>query len=292
MSDIPAGKSPNSLIGAHVSTAGGVDNAPKNAYRIGANAFALFLKNQRRWFDKPYPPQKVEAFKRNLNSLGFLIDSVLPHGGYLINLCSPDPQKAEKSYLALKDEIERAHLLGLKYINFHPGAHLGKYTEREALEIIAERINRLIEETEQVVLVLETTAGQGSNLGYRFEHLAQIIELVEDKSRVGVCIDTCHIFAAGYDISTEKGYFQVFQEFEEVVGFKYLKGVHLNDSKTPLGSRKDRHAPLGEGYIGLTPFRLMMVDNRFEGIPLILETPFPQRWPREIKLLREFSLLT
>ncbi len=276
------------LIGAHVSTAGGVENAPQNAARIGANAFALFLKNQRRWFEKPYPSQRVEAFKKNLNALGFSPEAVLPHAGYLINLCSPDGEKAEKSFLSLKNEIERAHTLGLKYVNFHPGAHLRKYTEREALEIIAERVNRLIEETKGVVLVLETTAGQGSNLGYRFEHLAEIIEMVEDKNRIGVCIDTCHIFAAGYDISTERGYFKVFEEFEEVIGFKYLKGVHLNDSKTPLGSRKDRHAPLGEGYIGLTPFRLMMNDERFRGIPLILETPEPRRWSEEIKLLRGF----
>ncbi len=176
----------------------------------------------------------------------------------------------------------------MKFVNFHPGAHLNRYTEREAVEIIVERVNRIIEETEGVVLVLETTAGQGSNLGYRFEHLAAIVELVEDKTRIGVCVDTCHIFAAGYDISTERGYYRVFDEFDEVVGFEYLKGVHLNDSKTPLGSRRDRHAPLGEGYIGLTPFELMMNDPRFENIPLILETPEPERWAEEIKLLRSF----
>ncbi len=276
------------FVGAHVSTAGGVQNAPSNAASIGANAFALFLKNQRRWFEKTIPSQKVEAFKRNLLRLGFSADKVLPHAGYLINLCSPDKEKAEKSYLALKDEVERAHLLGLKYVNFHPGAHLGKYSEKEALKIVADRVNRIIEETEEVVLVLETTAGQGSNLGYRFEHLAEIIEMVEDKSRIGVCVDTCHIFAAGYDISTERGYTKTFDLFEEVIGFEYLKGVHLNDSKTPLGSRKDRHAPLGEGYIGLTPFRLMVNDERFRNVPLILETPEPDRWSEEIRLLRSF----
>jgi len=277
-------------IGAHVSTAGGVENAPKNAVDIGANAFALFLKNQRRWMEKPYPKSRIDKFKENLRKFGFESDKVLPHAGYLINLCSPDKEKAEKSYYALKDEIERAHRLGLKYINFHPGAHLNKYTEKEALQIIAGRINRLIEETEEVILVLETTAGQGSNLGYRFEHLREIIDSVEDKKRIGVCIDTCHIFAAGYDISTEKGYFNVMEEFESIVGFEYLKGVHLNDSKTKLGSRKDRHAPLGEGYIGLTPFRLIMQDERFKGIPLILETPQPERWAEEIKLLRDFII--
>jgi len=275
-------------IGAHVSTSGGVQNAPLNAKEIGANAFALFLKNQRRWFEKPYPSDRVEKFNRNLQRLGFSADKVLPHAGYLINLCSPDKEKAEKSFLALKDEVERAHQLGLRFVNFHPGAHLNKYSEREALKIIAERVNQIIAETEGVVLVLETTAGQGSNLGYRFEHLAAIIEEVEDKTRIGVCIDTCHIFAAGYDISTEKGYLKTFKHFEETIGFKYLKGVHLNDSKTPLGSRKDRHAPLGEGYIGLTPFRLMVNDERFKGVPLILETPDPTRWPEEIKLLKSF----
>ena len=275
-------------IGAHVSTSGGVQNAPLNAKEIGANAFALFLKNQRRWFEKPYPSDRVEKFKENLQRLGFKADKVLPHAGYLINLCSPDREKAEKSFLALKDEVERAHQLGLKFVNFHPGAHLNKYSEREALKIIAEKVNQIIAETKGVVLVLETTAGQGSNLGYRFEHLAAIIEEVEDKTRIGVCIDTCHIFAAGYDISTERGYFKTFEQFEEIIGFEYLKGVHLNDSKTPLGSRKDRHALLGEGYIGLTPFRLMVNDERFKGVPLILETPDPKRWPEEIALLKSF----
>ncbi len=277
------------LLGAHVSTAGGVENAPKNAASIGANAFALFLKNQRRWFEKPYPTERVEAFKRNLKSLGFSPEAVLPHAGYLINLCSPDGEKARKSFLALKDEVGRAHLLGLKYVNFHPGAHLNAYSEGEALKIIARRVNAILEETQGVVLVLETTAGQGSNLGYRFEHLAEIIERVDDKGRIGVCIDTCHIFAAGYNISTEEGYYKTFRLFEEIIGFEYLKGVHLNDSKTPLGSRKDRHAPLGEGYMGFTPFKLIMNDPRFEGIPLILETPRPDRWPEEIKLLRGFE---
>ncbi|RTZ67193.1 MAG: deoxyribonuclease IV [Aquificaceae bacterium] len=276
-------------IGAHVPIAGGVEKAPINAKNIGATAFALFLKNQRRWFDKPYPPERVRKFKENVNKLGFCADCILPHAGYLINLCSPDREKAEKSFLALLDEVERAHRLGLKYVNFHPGAHLGKYGEREALKIIAERINQILDKTEGVTLVLETTAGQGSNLGYRFEHLAQIIELVEDKSRIGVCIDTCHIFAAGYDISTEKGFLKTMEEFEKVIGFEYLKGVHLNDSKTKLGSRKDRHAPLGEGYIGLTPFRLIVNDERFKNVPLILETPDPTRWPEEIKLLRSFA---
>jgi len=276
------------FIGAHVSTASGVENAPLNAEKIGANAFALFLKNQRRWFDKPYPPQRIRRFRETLKERGFSEKYVLPHAAYLINLCAPDKEKAEKSYTALKDEIERARSLGLKFVNFHPGSHLGRYTEREALRIIAERVNQLIEETEEVVLVLETTAGQGSNLGYRFEHLAEIIEMVEDKERIGVCIDTCHIFAAGYDISTERGYYRVFDEFGEVVGFEYLKGVHLNDSKTPAGSRKDRHAPIGEGYIGITPFELMMKDPRFENIPLILETPEPERWKEEIELLRSF----
>jgi len=275
-------------IGAHVSTAGGVENAPLNAKKIGATAFGLFLKNQRRWFEKPYPPERVKRFKENVTKLGYCPDCILPHASYLINLCSPDREKAKKSFLALLDEVERAHLLGLKYVNFHPGAHLGKYTEDEALKIIAERINQILDKTEGVTLVLETTAGQGSNLGYRFEHLAKIIELVEDKSRIGVCIDTCHIFAAGYDISTEEGYRKTMEEFEDVIGFQYLRGVHLNDSYAPLGSRKDRHAPLGEGYIGLTPFRLIVNDERFKGVPMILETPQPERWAEEIKLLRSF----
>jgi deoxyribonuclease-4 len=173
-------------IGAHVSTAGGIENAPKNAVDIGANAFALFLKNQRRWVDKPYPEARIKKFKEYLERFGFDSGKVLPHAGYLINLCSPDREKAEKSYNALRDEIERARQLGLKFINFHPGAHLNKYTEKEALQIIAERINRLLEETKKVILVLETTAGQGSNLGYRFEHLREIIDNVEDLSLIHI----------------------------------------------------------------------------------------------------------
>ncbi|NPB05563.1 MAG: deoxyribonuclease IV, partial [Aquificae bacterium] len=225
------------LLGAHVSTKGGVQNAPLNAAKIGASAFALFLKNQRRWFEKPYPPERVRQFKENLRKVGIKPEAVLPHASYLVNLCSPSAEVARKSLRALKDEALRAQTLGLKYLNFHPGARGDRYSEDRALRLVAAALNRLIEETEKVVFVVENTAGQGTTIGYRLEHLARILELVRYKDRVGVCLDTAHLFAAGYDLSTEEGFFKTFELFEELIGFEFLKGVHLNDSLVPLGSR-------------------------------------------------------
>ena len=277
------------FIGAHVSISGGVFNAPLNAEEIGAKAFALFTKNQRQWSAKPLTEEAITKFKENLKKVGISPEHILPHDSYLINLGNPEEEKRRKSIEVFIDEVNRCYQLGLKYLNFHPGSHLRKVSEKECLKIIADSINEVLERTKEVILVLENTAGQGSNVGYRFEHLAEIIDMVKDKSRIGVCLDTCHMFAAGYDIRTEKSYEKTMKEFDEVVGFKYLKGMHLNDAKSQLGSRVDRHHSIGKGNIGLDAFRFIMNDERLNNIPLILETIDPSIWAEEIKLL--YSLI-
>lgn len=273
-------------IGAHVSASGGVEQAVLRAVDIGANAFALFTKNQRQWKAPPLKAETIEKFKRFCQVHHFTADQILPHDSYLINLGSPEMEGLEKSRAAFIDEMERANQLGLKLLNFHPGSHLNKISEQDCLARIAESINIAVSKVPNVIAVIENTAGQGSNLGYRFEHLAEIIEQVEDKSRVGVCLDTCHTFSAGYDISLLEQCEKTFAEFEQVVGFKYLRGMHLNGSKTPLGSRKDRHDTLREGTIGTAFCEFIMKDDRFDGIPMILETINPDIWAEEIKFLR------
>ena len=277
------------FIGAHVSISGGVFNAPINAEEIGAKAFALFTKNQRQWSARPLTEEAITKFTENLKKAGIFPEHILPHDSYLINLGHPEKEKRRKSIEAFVDEVNRCYQLGLKYLNFHPGSHLRKVSEKECLKIIADSINEILERTKEVILILENTAGQGSNVGYRFEHLAEIIDMVKDKSRMGVCLDTCHMFAAGYDIRTEKSYEKTMKEFDEVVGFKYLKGMHLNDAKSQLGSRVDRHHSIGKGNIGLDAFRFIMNDKRLNNIPLILETIDPSIWAEEIKLL--YSLI-
>lgn len=276
-------------IGAHVSASGGVEQAVLRAVDIGANAFALFTKNQRQWKAPPLKAETIEKFKRFCQVHHFTADQILPHDSYLINLGSPEVEGLEKSRVAFIDEMERANQLGLKLLNFHPGSHLNKISEQDCLARIAESINIAVSKVPNVVAVIENTAGQGSNLGYRFEHLAEIIEQVEDKNRVGVCLDTCHTFSAGYDISSLEQCEKTFAEFEQVVGFKYLRGMHLNGSKTPLGSRKDRHDTLREGTIGTAFCEFIMKDDRFDGIPMILETINPDIWAEEIKFLRTLS---
>ncbi len=273
------------LIGAHVSTSGGVENAPLNAVAIGAKAFAMFTKNQRQWKAKPYSDQNITAFKQNLIESGIAPEHVLPHDGYLINLGHPEQEPLEKSRNAFLDEIERCMQLGLPLLNFHPGSHLRKISEEQSLEIVAASLNWALERTSGVTAVIENTAGQGSNLGYKFEHLAAIIEQVEDKSRVGVCLDTCHTFTAGYDLRTAETCNATFAEFERIVGFQYLRGMHLNDSKPDLGARVDRHASLGAGKLGWEPFKYIMQDERFDEIPMVLETTDSTIWPQEIKQL-------
>ncbi len=276
-------------LGAHVSASGGVDNAPRNAHSIGANAFALFTKNQRQWVAPKLTSAQIDAFRRACDEYGFRPEQILPHDSYLINLGHPEAEGLAKSRESFFEEMARCEALGLDRLNFHPGSHLRKISEQESLQLIADSINMALERTQGVTAVIENTAGQGSNLGFDFEHLAYIIDRVEDKSRVGVCIDTCHAFAAGYDLSSEEGCDEVFSAFEQTVGFEYLKGMHLNDAMKPLGSRVDRHSPLGEGQLGITPFRYIMQDSRFDGIPLILETPDEARWAEEIALLRSFA---
>jgi deoxyribonuclease-4 len=272
-------------IGAHVSASGGVENAPLNAREIGATAFALFTKNQRQWQARPLTDKNIDGFKQNLEKVGIAPEHVLPHDSYLINLGHPEPEALQKSRNAFLDEIQRCEQLGLRLLNFHPGSHLKKISEEESLRIVADSINWTLEQTSGVTAVIENTAGQGSNLGYRFEHLAAIIDRVEDKSRVGVCLDTCHTFTAGYDLRTTEACDRTFDEFERIVGFSYLRGMHLNDSKPDLGSRVDRHESLGMGKLGWTPFEYIMNDPRFDEIPMVLETIDSSIWKDEIQAL-------
>jgi deoxyribonuclease-4 len=274
------------FIGAHVSAAGGLENAAIRAHELEATAFALFTKNQRQWRAAPLTDEVISNFKRACEKYHYGPGQILPHDSYLINLGHPVEEALEKSREAFIDEMERCMQLGLTLLNFHPGSHLMQIPEEECLARIAQSINIALDKTEGVTAVIENTAGQGSNLGFRFEHLAAIIDGVEDKSRVGVCIDTCHAFAAGYDLRTEEDCENTFAEFERIVGFKYLSGMHLNDAKSAFGSRVDRHNSLGEGNIGHTPFAWIMRDNRFDGIPLILETTNPDIWAEEIAWLK------
>lgn len=275
-------------IGAHVSASGGVENAPLNAQKIGAKAFALFTKNQRQWNAKPLTEESIKAFKNNLAAAGIQPKHTLPHDSYLINLGHPDKEQLQKSRDAFYDEVHRCEQLGLDKLNFHPGSHLKELSEADCIKRIAESLNLAIDGSKDVTMVIENTAGQGSNIGYRFEHLAAIIEQVEDKSRMGVCIDTCHMFTAGYDIRDADAYEKSFSEFDAIVGFQYLRGMHLNDSKVPFASKKDRHHSLGKGEIGLEAFKLIMNDPRMDDIPLILETIDETIWAEEIKMLYGF----
>lgn len=275
-------------IGAHVSTSGGVENAPTNAHAIGATAFALFTKNQRQWVAPPLTNRSIELFKKRCIEYGYKPATILPHDSYLINLGNPDTEALQKSRNAFVDEMKRCELLGLDRLNFHPGSHLGKISEENCLELIAESINLALNETSEVIAVIENTSGQGSNLGFKFEHLKYIIDLVQDKTRIGVCIDTCHTYTAGYDLKSIESFTKTFNHFEKIVGFKYLKGMHINDSKKGLGSRVDRHESLGLGELGINTFRYIMKDSRFDEIPLILETPDESKWKEEIALLKSF----
>lgn len=272
-------------VGAHISASGGVENAPLNAHGIGARAFAFFTKNQKQWVAPPLTHKSIDAFRKRCDEFGFRPHQILPHDSYLINLGSPDPEGLGRSRHSFIDEMRRCEQLGLDRLNFHPGSHLGKITEEQCLDLIAESVNIALEKTNGVIAVIENTAGQGTNLGYRFEHLRHIIEKVEDKSRVGVCIDTCHAYTSGYDLSTAEGFTAVFEEFDRIVGFRYLKGMHLNESKKAFGSRVDRHDSLHKGELGDEVFSLIMNDSRFDDMPLILETPEETLWAEEIEFL-------
>ncbi len=277
------------FFGAHVSASGGVENAPRNASAIGATAFALFTKNQRQWRSAPLTTASIEAFGRELAAAGIEPRHVLPHDSYLINLGHPEEEGLERSREAFLDEMQRCEQLGLDRLNFHPGSHLKKISPEECLDRVAESINIALRATKGVTAVIENTAGQGSNVGFAFWQLKRIIDGVEDRSRVGICLDTCHSFAAGYDLSSELACERTFEEFDREVGFQYLRGVHLNDALRPLGSRIDRHTPLGEGQIGWDCFRFIARDSRFDDLPLILETPDESRWAEEIEILNKFA---
>lgn len=276
-------------FGAHVSAAGGVENAPANANKIGARAFALFTKNQRQWAAPPLTTQTIEAFRHAMREFGFESWQVLPHDSYLINLGHPEAEPLEKSRVAFVDEMSRCQQLGLDRLNFHPGSHLKAISEDECLQRVAESINIALDATQGVIAVIENTAGQGSNVGYHFEHLRDIIAGVKDKSRVGVCIDTCHAYSAGYDLSTAEACRATFEEFDRIVGFQYLKGMHLNDDMKAMGSRVDRHESLGKGTLGLPVFEFVAADPRFDNMPLILETPNEEIWNDEIAMLYDFA---
>jgi deoxyribonuclease-4 len=268
-----------------VSSSGGVENAPVNAHDIGAKAFGLFVKNQRQWISAPLTKPSIESFRKNCEKFGYLPAHILPHDSYLINLGHPEKEGLQRSRDAFLDEIQRCQELGLDRLNFHPGSSLDKITREECLKIVADSINVVLDKTTGVTAVIENTAGQGNNVGYRFEQIRFMIDLVEDKSRVGVCFDTCHAYTSGYDIKSEDGYRKTFQQFENIIGFKYLKGIHLNDSKKDLGSRVDRHDQIGEGLLGEEVFRRIMNDRRFDNIPIILETPDESQWKKEILML-------
>jgi deoxyribonuclease IV len=272
-------------VGAHVSASGGVYNAPINAMAIGAKAFALFVKNQRQWTAKDLDVKTIDKWFKELEKSGIQTKHILPHDSYLINLGHPELEAREKSLNGFIHEIQRCEILKLDRLNFHPGSHLRKISEDECLDNIAVSMNKALDLTSGVKLVIENTAGQGSNLGYKFEHLAHIIDKIEDKSRVGVCIDTCHMFTAGYDIRTREAYDKTWNEFDQIVGRQYLMGMHINDSKPELGSRVDRHDSLGVGKIGWDAFKFIMNDDRMDDIPLVLETINEEIWPQEIQAL-------
>lgn len=274
-------------IGPHVSAAGGVDQAPLAAAAVGASAFALFTKNQRQWIASPLKAENIAAFRRHCDEGRFEPRYILPHDSYLINLGHPEAEGLEKSRASFFDEMARCEQLGLTMLNFHPGSSLRQLSDEDCLDLIAESINMALDRTHGVTAVIENTAGQGSNMGFSFHHLARIIDKVEDKSRVGVCIDTCHTYSAGYDL--REHYDDVWREFDEVVGLQYLRAIHLNDTKKPLGSRVDRHDNIGIGLLGLDFFRTIMKDARLDDIPFILETPDESRWADEIKLLHSFE---
>lgn len=277
-------------IGAHIDGVPPLVNAPETAHALHATAYSFCPIDARRWSDKPYSQADIDAFIAANVSYGYTADMILPHASLLVNLCSPDSKKLKLSRVSLVDQMKRCASLGLKLLNFHPGATIKEMTEDNGLRLVAESINYVLDQTNDVIAVIENTAGQGSNIGYSFDQLGAIIEAVEDKDRVGVCIDTCHAAAAGYDMSTPDGYNATWKEFESTIGFRYLRGMHLNDALKPVGSRIDRHASIGAGTIGSNFFAMLMSDSRMDGVPMILETPDPLLWKTEIEWLNAYTV--
>lgn len=276
-------------IGSHTSIAGGLQNAAIEAKALGATAFGMFTKNQRQWASKPITEEERSRFRQTLKDLGFTKEQVLPHDSYLINLGNPDDQKRRQSLDAFIDELRRVDALGLDKLNFHPGSHVNKIDRKGSLTLVSEALDEALRETEGVRPIIETTAGQGSNLGSSFEEIAQLLTTSRFPERLGVCIDTCHIFAAGYDLRSEDAFYQTFEAFGRIVGFDKLAALHLNDAKIALGSNLDRHESLGKGQIGMEPFIRIAQDPRFRFIPLILETIDSTLWPMEIALLKKYA---
>lgn len=272
-------------VGAHVSTEGGVDKAPLNAAAIGAKAFALFVKPQRQWVAPPLGEGVVEAFSANCRSAGIDARNILPHASYLVNLATPDEEARSKAIDSFAGEMARCASLGLPMLNVHPGSYLKTGTPKEGCERVADSINRACDKAPGVRVVVENTAGQGSYLGSTFEEIAWILEGVKDGVPVGVCLDTAHLYGAGFDIATDEGYAATMSRFAELVGFDQLKAMHLNDTKVATGSHVDRHASIGDGVLGVATFARVMHDKRLDGIPLILETPDPDKWAQEISAL-------
>ncbi|QCI21454.1 deoxyribonuclease IV [Buchnera aphidicola (Hyadaphis tataricae)] len=277
-------------IGAHVSSSGGLEKAVLRAVEIEATAFSFFTRNQRQWFSPKLTQKKIEVFKQHCVQYHFHPYQILPHSSFLINLGHPVDIELEKSRLSFIDEVLRCEQLGLIFLNFHPGSHLNQITEDICLKRIAESVNIALDKTKHVIAVIENTAGQGTNVGYCFQHLSKIIKNVNDQSRIGVCLDTCHLFSAGYDLRTVKDCEDTFNHFNDVIGLKYLKGIHLNDSKKQFNSRVDRHQSLGMGTIGTAPFRWIMKNKNFYNIPMILETTNPTIWKEEISWLRSQNI--
>ncbi|CDJ56158.1 endonuclease V, putative [Eimeria maxima] len=281
------------FVGAHISAAGGVHNALISCFNVKGQAFALFLKCQRKWVSPPLALTAITGFKERCDQLELdKAMQVLPHGSYLINVANPDKTKQENAYKAFLDDLQRCETLGIKLYNIHPGSTVGDCSKEEGIRNIAAAVNRAHKDTKFVVVVLENMAGQKNVIGSKFEDLRDIIDLVEDKDRVGVCLDTCHLFAAGYDIRTAEKFEKVMEDFDSIVGYKFLKGMHLNDSKSELSSGLDRHELLGKGHLGLEPFRYIMRHPwRFKDMPLVLETPDPTEgsiWKKEIKQMYSF----
>ena len=272
-------------IGAHVSASGGVEDAPLNAQAIGAKAFALFVKNQRQWTAPPLSDRSIALFIERCQQANIQPKHILPHDSYLINMGNPSEEARLKSINAFIDEMERCNQLGLQLLNFHPGSHLNQISEEECLDFIAQGVNKALDIVPNVTAVIENVAGQGSNVGYTFEQLNYLISRINDKTRVGVCLDTAHTLASGYEIRTQETYNETLQHFDDVVGIQYLKAIHLNDSKKELGSRVDRHESMGMGVMGMTLFSSLMKDPRMNNIPIILETPLPELWSQEISQL-------
>lgn len=272
-------------LGAHVSASGGVENAPLNAQAIGAKAFALFVKNQRQWTAPPLSDRSIALFIERCQQANIQPEHILPHDSYLINMGNPSEEARRKSINAFIDEMERCNQLGLRLLNFHPGSHLNQISEEVCLDFIAQGVNEALDIVPNVTAVIENVAGQGSNVGYTFEQLNYLISRINDKTRVGVCLDTAHTLASGYEIRTQETYNETLQHFDDVVGIQYLKAIHLNDSKKELGSRVDRHESMGMGVMGMTLFSSLMKDPRMDNIPIILETPLPELWSQEISQL-------